>query len=218
MHSSPPRERSHLCDTHREEVASLWTHAIGVVLAFIALGVMLVIAGSDPRKLVSAVVFGTSLVILYSASTLYHFFTGLRWKSRLQALDHACIYLLIAGSYTPICLLVLPGAWGNTLLFLVWSMAAAGVAVKLLLKSKRDHWISTLLYLAMGWLVVIAIVPLIRAMPAVGMAWLVAGGLAYTGGIVFFAWRRLPYNHAIWHIFVLAGSACHVLATVLYIF
>jgi hemolysin III len=216
----PPssRERSHLCDSHREEVASLWTHAVGVVLAFIALGIMLVLAGNDPRKLVSASVFGISLVMLYSASTLYHFFTGLRWKSRLQALDHACIYLLIAGSYTPICLLVLPGAWGNTLLFLVWSMATAGVAVKLLLKSKRDHWISTALYLAMGWLVVIAIVPLFRAMPAGGMAWLVAGGLAYTGGIVFFAWRRLPYNHAIWHLFVLAGSACHVLATVLHIF
>lgn len=212
-----PRERSHLCDSHREEVASLWTHGIGVVLAFIALGVMLILAGSDPHKLVSAAVFGISLVMLYSASTLYHFFTSLRWKSRMQALDHACIYLLIAGSYTPICLVVLRGAWGNTLLVLVWAMAAAGVAVKLLLTSRRDHWISTALYLAMGWVVVIAIVPLFRTMPNGGMAWLVAGGLAYTGGIVFFLWNRLPFNHAIWHLFVLAGSACHVLATVLYV-
>jgi len=209
-----PRERSQLCDSHREEVASLLTHGIGVVLAFIALGVMLVLAGNDPLKFISAVVFGSSLVMLYSASTLYHFFTSLRWKSRMQALDHACIYLLIAGSYTPVCLLVLPGARGNTLLVLVWAMAAAGVAVKLLLKSRRDHWISTVLYLAMGWLVVIAIVPLIRAMPPGGMAWLVAGGFAYTGGIVFFSWKRLPFNHAIWHLFVLAGSACHVIAII----
>ncbi len=217
MQPPPPRERSPLCDSHREEVASLWTHAAGVFFSFIALGAMLMLAGTEPRKLISAAVFGISLVALYSASTLYHFFTGLRWKSRLQALDHACIYLLIAGSYTPICLLVLPGAWGITLLALVWCMAAAGVAVKLLLKSKRDHWISTALYLAMGWLVVVAIVPLFRAMPAGGMAWLVAGGLAYTGGIAFFAWRRLPYNHAIWHLFVLAGSLCHVLAIALHV-
>jgi len=217
MKSSLNRERSQLCDSHREEVASLWTHGLGVVLAFIALGVMIVLAGSDPRKLISATVFGCSLVLLYSASTLYHFFTSLRWKSRMQALDHACIYLLIAGSYTPVCLLVLHGAWGNTLLVLVWAMAAVGVAVKLLLKSRRDHWISTALYLAMGWLVLIAIVPLFRAMPPGGMAWLVAGGLAYSSGIVFFAWKRLPFNHAIWHLFVLAGSACHVLATARYI-
>jgi len=217
MKSSLNRERSQLCDSHREEVASLWTHGLGVVLAFIALGVMIVLAGSDPHKLISATVFGCSLVLLYSASTLYHFFTSLRWKSRMQALDHACIYLLIAGSYTPVCLLVLHGAWGNTLLVLVWAMAAVGVAVKLLLKSRRDHWISTALYLAMGWLVLIAIVPLFRAMPPGGMAWLVAGGLAYSSGIVFFAWKRLPFNHAIWHLFVLAGSACHVLATARYI-
>jgi len=217
MQSPPPNERSHLCDSHREEVASLWTHAAGVILSFIALGIMLVLAGGDARKLVSAAVFGISLVMLYSASTLYHFFTGLRWKSRMQALDHACIYILIAGSYTPICLLVLPSAWGITLLALVWAMAAAGVAVKILLKSKRDHWISTALYLAMGWLVVVAIVPLFRNMPSGGMAWLIAGGLAYTGGIAFFAWHRLPYNHAIWHLFVLTGSICHVLAITLHV-
>jgi len=216
-HAPPHRERSHLCDTHREEVASLWTHAAGVVLSFIALGVMVAVAGADARKLVSAVVFGASLVMLYSASTLYHFFTGARWKSRLQAVDHACIYLLIAGSYTPVCLVILRGTWGNTLLALVWAMAAAGVAVKVFLRVRRDHWISTALYLAMGWLVVIAIVPLVRVMPPAGMAWLAAGGLAYTGGIVFFLWNRLPFNHAIWHLFVLAGSACHVAATVFHI-
>ncbi len=218
--TQPPviRERSHLCDTHREEVASLWTHAAGVVLSFVALGVMLYLAGGDPRKTVSAAVFGVSLVMLYSASTLYHFLTGLRWKSRMQALDHACIYLLIAGTYTPVCLVALRGAWGHTLLALVWAMAAAGVVVKLAMKTRRTHWVSTALYLVMGWLVVVAIVPLARVMPAGGMAWLVAGGLAYTGGIAFFAWRSLPFNHAVWHLFVLAGSTCHVLAVILHVF
>ena len=213
----PPPERSELCDSHREEVASLWTHAAGVVLSVIALGIMLMLANGDARKVVSATVFGSSLIMLYGASTLYHLFTGSRWKSRLQALDHACIYLLIAGSYTPVCLLVLPAEWGITLLILIWLMAACGVIAKLIIQSKRDHWISTALYLAMGWLVVVAIIPLFRNMSGMGMAWLVAGGLFYTGGIVFFAWRRLPYNHAIWHLFVLAGSFCHVLAITRYV-
>lgn len=217
MHDPATRQRSHLCHTHREEVASLWTHALGIILSFIALGVMLYLAGSDPRKIISAAVFGISLILLYTASTLYHFLTGVRWKSRMQALDHACIYLLIAGSYTPVCLVVLHGAWGNTLLALVWSMAAAGVAIKLILKTRRDHWISTALYLAMGWLVLIVIVPLWRVMPTAGMAWLIAGGVAYTSGVAFFAWKSLPYHHAIWHLFVLAGSACHVLAIALHV-
>lgn len=213
----PPRERSHLCDTHREEVASIWTHGIAVVLSFLALGAMVLLADGQPRQLVASVVFGISLVLLYSASTLYHFFTDLRWKSRLQALDHACIYVLIAGSYTPVCLITLRGTLGNTLLILVWAMAAAGVAVKLFLRFRRDHWISTALYLAMGWLVLIVIVPLARVMPAGGMAWLIAGGVAYTGGVGFFLWHRLPFNHAIWHLFVMAGSACHVFATIFHV-
>jgi len=216
-HPPPPRERSHLCDTHREEIASIWTHGLAIVLSFVALGVMIVLADGEPRKLVSAIVFGSSLVLLYTASTFYHFVTDLRWKSRFQALDHACIYLLIAGSYTPVCLITLRGGLGYTLLALVWVLAAAGVAIKLFLRFRRDHWISTALYLAMGWLVLLVIVPLARVMPAGGMAWLVAGGFAYTGGVVFFLWRRLPFNHAIWHLFVMAGSACHVLATVLHV-
>lgn len=208
----PSPDRSELCDSHREEVASLTSHAAGVVFSFAALGVMLARSEGDPRKFIAATVFGLSLVLLYSASTLYHFHTTSRWKSRMQALDHACIYLLIAGSYTPVCLLVLPAAWGIPLLAVVWAMAAAGVATKLVIQSNRNHWISTALYVAMGWLVMIAIIPLFRNMPPMGLAWLVAGGLFYTGGLVFFAWRRLPYHHAVWHLFVLAGSFCHVLA------
>jgi hemolysin III len=211
-------ERSHLCDSHREEVASLLTHAAGVLIGSVALVVMLVLADGSPVKLVSAVVFGVSLVLLYASSTLYHFFTEPRWKARFQTLDHVCIYLLIAGSYTPFTLITLKGPWGWSLFAAVWSMALAGVLLKTLGKGRKDHWLSTALYLLMGWLVLFAIGPLARTLPFAGMAWLVAGGLAYTLGVVFFAWRSLPFNHAIWHLFVLAGSVCHVLAVCLFVF
>lgn len=211
-------DRSHLCDSHREEVASLVTHAIGVVFSIVALVVMLVLSAGDAVKMVSATVFGLSLVLLYSSSTLYHFFTSPQWKARLQACDHACIYLLIAGSYTPITLITLKGAWGWSLFAAVWAMALGGVLMKTLWQGKKDHWISTALYLLMGWLIVFAFGPLLREMPLAGVWWLVAGGLAYSLGVVFFAWRRLPYNHAIWHLFVLGGSVCHVLAACLFVF
>jgi hemolysin III len=204
--------RSPLCDSHREEVASLATHAAGVVFSVISLAMMLVVSEGEPLKVVSAVVFGVSLVLLYSSSTLYHFFTSPRWKARFQALDHACIYLLIAGSYTPVTLITLRGAWGWWLFGTVWALAIVGVLIKTLRKGKRDHWISTGLYLAMGWLILFAIGPLVRGLPMAGVWWLVAGGVTYSLGIVFYAWNRLPFNHAIWHLFVLGGSACHVLA------
>jgi hemolysin III len=205
-------ERSHLCDSHREEVASLLTHAAGVLIGIVALVVMLVLAAGSPVKLVSAVVFGVSLVLLYGSSTLYHFFTAPRWKARFQVLDHVCIYLLIAGSYTPFTLITLKGPWGWSLFAAVWSMALAGVLLKTLGKGRKDHWLSTALYRLMGWLVLFAIVPLIRNLPAAGIALLTAGGLAYSIGVIFFAWSRLPFNHAIWHLFVLGGSVCHVVA------
>lgn len=211
-------DRSLLCDSHREEVASLVTHGVGVVFSIVALVIMLLLSAGDALKLISAAVFGTSLVLLYSSSTLYHFFTSPQWKARFQALDHACIYLLIAGSYTPIALITLKGAWGWSLFGAVWAMALGGVLMKTLWQGQKDHWISTALYLLMGWLIVFAFGPLLRAMPAAGIGWLVAGGLAYSLGVVFFAWRRLPFNHAIWHLFVLGGSVCHVLAVCLFVF
>ncbi len=210
-------DRSELCDSHREEVASLLTHAVGTVLSIAALAVMLVLANGDPLKLVSAAVFGSSLVLLYASSTLYHFFTAPRWKARFQALDHACIYLLIAGSYTPVTLITLQGASGWWLFGTVWSLATVGVLIKTLGKSKKDHWISTALYLAMGWLILFAIGPLIRELPMAGVWWLVAGGFTYSFGIIFYAWHKLPFNHAIWHLFVLGGSACHVMAIARYV-
>ncbi len=211
-------DRSHLCDTHREEIASLVTHAAGILFSLAALVVMLMLSFGNLLETLSAAVFGLSLVVLYTSSTLYHISTTPRWKSRFQTLDHICIYLLIAGSYTPFTLITLKGPWGWSLFAAVWAMAIGGVLIKTLWKGKKDHWFSTALYLLMGWLIVLAIRPLFQELPTTGLVWLVAGGLAYTLGVIFFAWHRLPYNHAIWHLFVLTGSVCHVLAACLFVF
>lgn len=212
------QDRSHLCDTHREEVASMATHAAGMAFSVVALVVMLAMAWGDALMVVSAAVFGASLIVLYSSSTLYHIATTHRWKARFQTLDHICIYLLIAGSYTPFTLITLRGPWGWSIFGAVWAMAIGGVFMKTMWKGKKEHWFSTALYLLMGWLIVLAIMPLWRELPAAGFGWLVAGGLAYTLGVVFFVWQRLPFNHAIWHLFVLTGSVSHVLAVSLYVF
>jgi len=193
------------------------THALGVVLSVVALVGMIMSARDSTVEMVSALIFGGSLILLYLFSTLYHVSTTVRRKSLLQGMDHACIYLLIAGSYTPVMLISLRGAWGWTLLCIVWFMAIAGVVIKTMFPGKKDHWISTALYIVMGWLAVIAIGPLLRALPFAGVAWLVAGGLSYTFGVIFFVWKKLPYHHAIWHLFVLGGSACHVAAVWLYV-
>jgi hemolysin III len=193
------------------------THAIGTAFAVAALVAMILIAEGEPYRTISASVFGATLILLYLSSTIYHATSCERRKPVLQALDHACIYLLIAGSYTPLTLVALRGPWGWTLFGIVWTMALGGVLLKTLCRGKRDTWWSTALYIVMGWLAVIAWGPMIRALPPAGVAWMVAGGLCYTLGVIFFAWRRLRFNHAIWHLFVLAGSACHVIASALYI-
>lgn len=211
------RHRSDLCDSHREEVASVVTHALGVVFSIGALVTMLVLSEGELLKVVSALVFGVALVLLYSSSTLYHFFTSARWKARFQSIDHACIYLLIAGSYTPVTLITLRGTTGWWLFGVVWALAICGVLIKTLRKGKKDHWISTALYLAMGWLILFAFGPLMKSLPMTGVWWLVAGGFTYSLGIIFYAWQRLPFNHAIWHLFVLGGSVCHVVAVVRYV-
>lgn len=193
------------------------THALGVVLSVAALVLMLEVSGNDPWRLTAAAVFGSTLVLLYLASTLYHSFSGPRAKSFFQVLDHAAIYLLIAGSYTPLTLVTLRGAWGWSLFGVVWFMAVAGVLTKALMKSNREHWVSTAIYIVMGWLAVVALGPLLRALPAGAIALILGGGVCYTGGVVFFAWEKLRFNHAIWHLFVLAGSVCHILAVTLYV-
>jgi hemolysin III len=211
------RPRSPLCESHAEEMASMATHAVGTVLAIAAFVMMVLAAEGEVFKTISASVFGGSLVLLYLSSTIYHATSCPRRKPWLQALDHACIYLLIAGSYTPLSLVALRGPWGWSLFGVVWLLALAGVLLKTLGRGKRTSWWSTGLYIFMGWLAVFALGPMIRALPMEGIAWLVAGGLCYTFGVIFFAWEKLPFNHAIWHLFVLAGSFCHVMATMLYI-
>ena len=187
------------------------------MLAVIALVVMVLASGSDPYRIVSSSIFGITLILLYTSSTIYHSVSSPRLRSFFQVMDHACIYLLIAGTYTPVSLITLRGPWGWSLFICVWTLAIAGVVLKSVMRKNREAWWSTALYVVMGWLVVFAIVPLLRNLSLPGFAWLAAGGLFYTFGVIFFAWKRLRFNHAIWHLYVIAGSACHVIATVYYI-
>lgn len=215
--SSEICQRSPLCDTPREEVANSVTHGLGVIFSIGALLTMLFLSDGELLKIVASLVFGCSLILLYLSSTLYHCVTTPHWKGRFRVLDHACIYLLIAGSYTPITLITLKGSSGWWLFCTVWVLALLGVAIKAARIGKRSHWISTLLYLAMGWLILFAMGPLMRALPMPGVWWLVAGGFTYSLGIIFYAWKKLPFNHAVWHLFVLGGSVCHVMAVARYV-
>jgi hemolysin III len=154
--------------------------------------------------------------LLYAASTLYHMVRNPRLKHVLRIADHSCIYLLIAGSYTPFTLTVMRGGIGWTLFMVVWAIALVGIAIKVFTRY-RYGFVPVLMYLAMGWLVVLALRPTLEVVPVSGVLWLLAGGLAYTGGVFFFAMERIPYNHALWHLCVMAGSACHYLAVMLYV-
>ena len=165
--------------------------------------------------IVGSSVFGATMMLLYLTSTWYHAVRESRLKDRLQQLDHAAIYLLIAGTYTPFTLGVLGGAWGWTLFGVVWGAAAIGVGTKLIAGVRRSR-LSTGLYLLMGWAVLIVIRPLVLNLPTQGLLWLVAGGLSYSLGVVFYTSRRLPYNHFVWHLFVLGGSTCHFFSVLWY--
>ncbi|MDT8340282.1 MAG: hemolysin III family protein [Longimicrobiales bacterium] len=201
----------------REELANALSHGVGLALAVAALPILVVNAASrgGAADVVGAAVFGASLVLLYLASTAYHAAPMGRTKALLRRLDHAAIYLLIAGTYTPFTLGVLGGAWGWSLFGVVWGAAVIGVATKLL-AGIRFPRVSTAMYLVMGWMVVIAIHPLVTRIPGPGVAWLVAGGVLYSAGVAFYATRRLPYAHLIWHLFVLGGSICHFFAALGY--
>jgi len=200
-----------------EEIANSVTHGVGVLLSLIALPTLVVLAARrhDTWQIVGGSVFGTTLLLLYCASTLYHAIPSPRAKTVFRVLDHAAIYLLIAGTYTPFALGVLRGTWGWSLLIAVWALAAVGIVLKST-RGFRYARLSTAVYLAMGWLIVIAMRPLVAHIGLGGIAWLLAGGLAYTGGVIFFAWDRLRYGHMIWHLFVLAGSICHFVAVLRY--
>ena len=205
-------------DSFGEELAHFLTHGGGLVASVGALVGLVVLSSlhGDVRHLIGCSVFGATLVFLYAASTLHHGIPGRRSRPVFQQLDHAAIYLLIAGTYTPFSLVTLQGSLGFALLAIVWGLAGLGIALQLWLP-ERSRRLRVPLYLAMGWLIVIAIEPLTRALPPDGLALLILGGLAYTVGVIFYAWRRLPYNHAVWHVFVLAGSACHLSCVLAYV-
>lgn len=205
-------------ETLGEEIASAVTHGIGAALSVAGLVVMIVLAvlNGTVWSVVGVSIFGAALILLYLSSTLYHGIPHPGAKRVFRLLDHSMIYLLIAGTYTPFVLLYFDGGWVWTMLCLEWGIALAGVVYKLFFLG-RHPILSTTLYLAMGWLAVVGIEPLLSAAPVGCLAWMAAGGLCYTAGVAFYAWERLPFNHAIWHVFVLAGSLCHYLALTLYL-
>lgn len=209
----PKREQS-----RGEEIANSISHGIGLIAALVAapLLIMHAVRRGDTGFIVGASLFAATMVLLYLASTLYHALPIGKAKRVFQVIEHSAIFLLIAGTYTPFMLGVLRGAWGWTLLGLVWGLAVAGVALKAF--DRMSHPIvSTGLYLLMGWLILIAVNPLYARIPASGLLWLVAGGVAYTAGVAFFAAdSRLRYGHFIWHLFVMTGTACHYFAVLWY--
>ena len=200
-----------------EEIANSISHGVGLLGAIIAFPFLVVAASQrgDAIGIISVCVFATSMVLLYLASTLFHALPEGRAKRVFQVLDHSAIYLLIAGTYTPFTLGVLRGVWGWTLFGVVWSIAVIGIVLKAL-GGVRYTTISTWAYLAMGWVVVIAAERVWTLVPAWGLFWLVAGGLAYTAGAIFFALERIRYFHFTWHLFVVTGTACHVVAVAAY--
>ena len=217
--STPPADRE---QTPGEEIANAVSHGLGVLLALAALPILVIRATrhGEVADVVAAAVFAVTMILLYSVSTLYHALPNSLWQGRAKALllrlDHAAIYLFIAGSYTPFTLGVLHTGPGVTLLVVVWAAAAFGVAIKLL-NRLRHRFVSTGLYLAMGWVVVFAAGPLVTRLPAAGLALLVAGGLSYTlGAMVFLLDNRVRYAHFVWHLFVLGGSTCHFFAALWY--
>jgi hemolysin III len=196
----------------REEFVNALTHGIGALASVIAMTVLITRAAilGGVWETVGAAVFGVSLLTLYAASTLYHSARAPEWRRRFKVFDHCAIFLLIAGSYTPFLLHELRGAWGWTLFAIVWTLAVAGIVFKLF-STGRFRLLSTVLYLAMGWIAVVATRPLLANVDPTTLVWIVAGGIAYTAGTPFYH-ARYRYSHAVWHGFVLLGSACHVIA------
>jgi hemolysin III len=204
--------------TCREELAHGISHGIGTGLAIAGLVFLLVfsVRNGDAWQIVSAAIYGSSLILLYLSSTLYHLISSPRVKRIFQRLDHAMIYVLIAGTYTPLTLVLLRGGWGWTLFGLIWGMAFCGLATELIFK-RKVKWLSLVFYLSMGWLIVIAIKPLLASLATGGLILLILGGLFYSLGVIFYAWENLCYHHAIWHLFVLAGSTAHFFTILFYV-
>ena len=201
-----------------EELANCFTHGLGALLSLAGVISLISLAMSqgDTHRIVSACIYGGAIVTFYCLSTAYHSVRKPYTRYVFRILDHASIYLMIAGSYTPFALVTLRGAWGWWLMGMAWGLGTVGAVLKIF-TTHRLPIIGPLLYIALGWMVVIAIKPLSAGLAADGLALLFLGGVAYTVGVVFYLWDRLPFNHAIWHVFVLAGSACHFGAIFYYV-
>lgn len=201
-----------------EEKLNIISHGIGVLLGIIALVFLLIhaVQNGTAVHVVSFSIYGFSIIILYLASTLYHKATKPLVRNRLRIFDHAAIYILIAGTYTPFALITLEGTTGWIIFGTVWAFAAIGITLKLFFTGKFDK-LSTMMYVFMGWIIVFAIKPLIANLSSDGLFWLIAGGIAYTIGAVLYSIRKLPFNHAIFHVFVLIGSICHFISVYFYV-
>ena len=201
-----------------EQIANVITHGAGIVFGVIGFVLLVIKAekGGHALTLLSFMIYGLSLILMFTSSTLYHGIPGEKTKTILRKIDHSAIYLLIAGTYSPFLLITLNDRTGWTLFVIVWIIAIAGILYKTL-KKIGPRWVSAITYILMGWLIVLAAGQIIAALPCSSLVLLVAGGLLYTGGTVFYIWKRLPFNHAIWHVFVLAAAVCHYFA-VYYIF
>lgn len=201
----------------REEIANSISHGLGLVLAIVAVPILVAAAlrGGNVRFVVGVSVFGGTLVLLYLASTLYHSLTHETAKALCRVFDHTAIFLLIAGTYTPFSLGVLRGPWGWSLLAIIWTLAIVGITLKIR-KRTRHSRITIVLYVIMGWLAIVAVKPMVMLIPVPGILLIFAGGIAYTGGLAFFALERIRYNHFIWHLFVIAGTTCHFFAVLWY--
>lgn len=204
--------------TKKEEIANAITHGIGVLLSAAALVILIVFSSlySTPWHIVSFTIYGTTMLILFISSTLVHSFPEGKTKNLFNIFDHSAIYLFIAGTYTPFLLVVIKGTLGWILFGIIWSIAIAGIVFKAYF-AHRFLFTSTLFYILMGWLVVIAWNPLSAALPHGGLVLLVTGGILYTLGTIFYVWRGFPFHHAIWHLFVLAGASFHFFAVILYV-
>jgi len=202
-------------DAHalRDEIANALTHGLGAAAALAAGAVLITLAAiyGDGWQLAGAIVFGVALLLLYTASTLYHAIQHPVAKGRLKVFDHCAIYLLIAGTYTPFTLVGLRGPWGWSLFAAIWTLAVAGVVFKLFFTGRFKR-LSTAIYIAMGWLVIVAGKPMLSSLDTWTISWLLGGGVAYTLGTIFYHRESIPYSHAIWHLFVIAGSVCHFVA------
>ena len=201
-----------------EEIANSITHSVGIGLSIAALIILLILASrrGDAWKIVSFSIYGATLFLLYLSSTLYHSFVNPKIKNIFRILDHSAIYLLIAGTYTPLTLTLMRGTWGWTLFGLAWAMAIGGIIATTFLLDKLKALL-VLSYVVMGLLAIIAIKPMIQMVPRGMIAWLFIGGACYILGIIFYLWKKLPYHHTIWHLFVLAGSISHFLGILFYL-